>query len=139
MKQEKNERVEVYYERILKLTNNLQYMTINGFLTTIFRSRLQPYLCAIIKGMKKETLQQHKEVVLVCEEGIFEVEAISNLLVPQSNKVVLVQKPYIVTKQIGMYCTNCHRTNHNVETYRVKRKEDPVPVVSEVITQHIKV
>jgi hypothetical protein len=32
--------------------------------------------------MKKETLLQHKETTLVCEEGIYEVEAISNLLVP---------------------------------------------------------
>jgi hypothetical protein len=38
-----------------------------------------------------------------------------------------------------MYCTNCHRTNHNVETYRVKRKEDHVPVVYKVITQQIKI
>jgi hypothetical protein len=29
--------------------------------------------------MKRETLQQHKEVALVCEEGIYEVEVISNL------------------------------------------------------------
>jgi len=38
-----------------------------------------------------------------------------------------------------VYCTNCHKTNHNVETYRVKRKEDLVLVISEVITQQIKV
>jgi hypothetical protein len=38
-----------------------------------------------------------------------------------------------------MYCTNYHRTNHNVETYRVKTKEDHVLIVFEVITQHIKV
>jgi hypothetical protein len=31
----KNERVEVYYERLLKLANNLQYKTTNNFLTTI--------------------------------------------------------------------------------------------------------
>jgi hypothetical protein len=30
-------------------------------------------------------------------------------------------------------------TNHNVETCRVKRKEDDVPTISEVITQQIKV
>jgi len=34
-----------------------------------------------------------------------------------------------------MYYTNCHRTNHNVETCKVKRKEDLVYVVSEVIIQ----
>jgi hypothetical protein len=31
---------------------------------------------------EERTLQQHKEAYLVCEKGIFEVEAISNLLVP---------------------------------------------------------
>jgi hypothetical protein len=38
-----------------------------------------------------------------------------------------------------MYYINCHRTNHNVETCRVKRKEDHVLVVSEVTIQQIKV
>ncbi len=38
-----------------------------------------------------------------------------------------------------MHCTNCHRKKHNVKTYRFKRKEDLVPVISKVIIQHIKV
>jgi hypothetical protein len=38
-----------------------------------------------------------------------------------------------------MYCTNCHKINHNVETCRIKRKEDPIPTISDVITQQIKV
>ncbi len=38
-----------------------------------------------------------------------------------------------------MYCTNCHKINHNVETCRIKRKEDHVPAVYEVDTQQIKV
>jgi hypothetical protein len=38
-----------------------------------------------------------------------------------------------------MYCANCHRTNHNVENYRLKRKEDLVPVKFKVTTQQIKV
>jgi hypothetical protein len=38
-----------------------------------------------------------------------------------------------------MYCTNCHKTNYNVENYRIKRKEDHVPIVYEVTTQHIKI
>jgi hypothetical protein len=33
-----------------------------------------------------------------------------------------------------MYYTNCHRTNHNVETYRVEKKEDLNHAVSKVIT-----
>jgi len=38
-----------------------------------------------------------------------------------------------------MYCTLCHMTNHNVETYKIKRKEDHVHVVSEVTIHQIKV
>jgi hypothetical protein len=38
-----------------------------------------------------------------------------------------------------MYCTNCCKTNHNVETYTIKRKDDHVHVISKVIIQHIKV
>jgi ribosomal protein L44E len=34
-----------------------------------------------------------------------------------------------------MYCTNCHKTNHNVETYRVKRKEDLILAIFEVTIQ----
>ncbi len=85
--------------------------------------------------MKKETLQQHKETTLVCEEGIFEVEAISNMLAPQSSKIILAQKPQTIPKKAKMYCTNYHMTDHNVETYRVKRKEDYVPTIFKVIIQ----
>jgi hypothetical protein len=56
MKQEKNERVEVYYERLLKLANNLQHRTIDSFLNIVFRSKLQSYLCVATIGMKKKTL-----------------------------------------------------------------------------------
>jgi ribosomal protein L44E len=45
------------------------------------------------------------------------------------------QKPQTVPKKIGMYCTNCHTKNHNIETCRIKRKEDLVPIVFEVTTR----
>ncbi len=83
--------------------------------------------------MKKKTLQQHKEITLVCEEGIFEVKAISNILVPQSSKIISAQKPQTILEKIGMYCTNYHKTNHDVETYRIKKKENHVPTIFEVI------
>jgi hypothetical protein len=70
MKHEKNERMEICYERLLKLANNLQRMTINNFLTIVFIFGLQPYLHVATIGMKRKTLQQHKEATLVCEEGI---------------------------------------------------------------------
>jgi hypothetical protein len=43
--------------------------------------------------MKKETLQHHKKVALVCEERIFEVKVICDLSIPQSSKTLLAQKP----------------------------------------------
>jgi hypothetical protein len=81
----------------------------------------------------------HKEGTLVCEEGVFEVEAISNMSIPHNNKIILVQKPQTITKKIGIYCTNCRRTNHNVETCKIKRKEKFIHIVSNVTTQQIKI
>ncbi len=37
LKRKSIERVEVYYERLLKLTNSLQMLTINNFLTIVFQ------------------------------------------------------------------------------------------------------
>jgi hypothetical protein len=61
MKQKKNERVKVYYERLLKSANSLQHKTTNNLLTIVFRFGLQPYLRVAIIGMKKETQQHNKE------------------------------------------------------------------------------
>jgi hypothetical protein len=51
--EEKNEIVEVYYERLLKLANSLQHNTIDSFLTIVFKSGLQPYLRVATAGMKR--------------------------------------------------------------------------------------
>jgi uncharacterized membrane protein len=59
---------------------------------------------------------------LVYEEGIFEVEAISRLLVPYISKTTIVHKPQIVLKIIRMYYINYHMTNHNITTKGV-----PIP------------
>ncbi len=50
------ERVEVYYERLLKLTNHLQVKTTYVFLTIVFKAGLLPYLRLSTIGMKKYTL-----------------------------------------------------------------------------------
>ncbi len=82
MKHEKNETVEVYYEILLKLANSFQQKTTHSFLITVFISGLQPYLHVATTSMKKFFLEQYEDATLVCEEGIFYVEATSNLLVP---------------------------------------------------------
>jgi len=92
MKREKNERVEAYYEILLKFANSLQHKITNSFLIIVFKYKLQPYMCVATVGMKRKTLQQYKEVALVCEEGISKAKAISNLLVPQNIKTILAQE-----------------------------------------------
>ncbi len=74
--------MEVYYEILLKLVNSLKHKTTHNFLTIVFKYGLQPYQHVATTSMKKKTLEEQKELALVCEEGIFKVEAINNLLVP---------------------------------------------------------
>ncbi len=40
MKHEKNERVEIYYERLLKFASSLQHKTTYNFLIIVFISKL---------------------------------------------------------------------------------------------------
>jgi hypothetical protein len=44
-------------------------------------------MCVATTNMKRKTLKQHKEEILVYEKGIFEVEVINNLLIPQSKTI----------------------------------------------------
>jgi hypothetical protein len=53
MKQEKKERIEIYYDILFKLANSLQHGTINSFLTIVFKSWLQPYLHVSTTSMKR--------------------------------------------------------------------------------------
>jgi hypothetical protein len=70
MKQEETESVEVYYEWIQKLAHGLQVPTTKKNLTIMFRTCLQSYLRIVTTRMKWSTLQQRKEVAMLCEEGM---------------------------------------------------------------------
>jgi hypothetical protein len=61
LKQGGDEKVEIYYERTLKLTICFQHQINNSLLTIFFQTCLQPYLRIAIAGMKKVTLFEHKE------------------------------------------------------------------------------
>jgi hypothetical protein len=63
------ERVEVYYEHLLKLINCLHVKATYVFLTIIFKASLLSCLRLAIACMKRNTLIEHKEVVVVCEEN----------------------------------------------------------------------
>jgi hypothetical protein len=48
-------------------------------LISVFRTNLQSYFKIATLGMKQSTLQQHKEVVMLCEKGMTTAEARSAL------------------------------------------------------------
>jgi hypothetical protein len=48
----------------------------------MFKVCLQSYFRITTMGMKQSTLKQHKEVAMLCEEGMITVETRSALLVP---------------------------------------------------------
>jgi hypothetical protein len=74
--------------------------------------------------MKRSTLQQHKEVTMLCEEVMTIVEARSALLIPQSIKYVVPTKTQNNTGKIDKHYTNCRMTNHNVKICKKKEKID---------------
>ncbi len=86
MKQEEIERVEVYYEWMQKLIHGIQVPTIDSFLTIVFKAGLQSYFGIATTGMKRSTLQQHKEVAMLCENGMTTAETRSALSIPQNTK-----------------------------------------------------
>ncbi len=53
----------------MKSANYLQVRATDVFFTIIFRASLLPYLRLATTSMKRNTLIEHKEVVVVCEEN----------------------------------------------------------------------
>jgi hypothetical protein len=72
IKQKNDEKVEVYYEQILRLANCLQHKMDNNLLTTFFRVGLVPYLQIATIGMKRDTLFEDKKSMVTYEEMMTE-------------------------------------------------------------------
>ncbi len=78
--------MEVYYEHILKLANRLQHQANDNLLTIFFRKGLQPYLWIAIGGMTRDTLFEHNETIVTCEESIGNTNEYQNLLEPPTKQ-----------------------------------------------------
>jgi hypothetical protein len=122
--------VKVYYECLLKLVNSLQVRTIDVFFTIVFKVGLLPYLRLIITSMKRNTLINHKEAIVICEEsGHVSLSYNVLLTTPQANIVVKLVIPTVTSKST-LTCINCGKTSHLVETcHTMKRKVLVVPIV----------
>ncbi len=115
IQQQNVKRVEVHYECLLKLTNCLQVRTIDLFPTTIFKIGLLPYFI-LTTSMKWNTLIEHQEVVIVCEEnGPISLNFNVSLTTPKVNVVVKPIVPIVIAKSTWSY-TNCDKTCHILET-----------------------
>ncbi len=116
------ERVEVYYECLLKLTNYVKVRSTNVFLTVVIKASLLPYLRLTTTSMERNTLIEHKEAIIVCEEsGLVSMSYNVLLTTPKANVGV---KPLIlaITTKSTLTCTNCGNISHSMETCHNKKK-----------------
>ncbi len=81
----------MYYTCTLKLVNCLQQKASDILLTTFFRVGLLPYLWVLTIRMKKDTLFQHKEATIICEENLGDV-FYRKLLEPLTKKIKLIEQ-----------------------------------------------
>jgi len=70
---------------LVEIVNCLQVKTIDVFLTIVFRIGLLPYL-GLTTGMKQDTLIEHKEVVVVCDQESEHVNLSYNVLTTNHTK-----------------------------------------------------
>jgi hypothetical protein len=61
--------MEKYYEWILHLQLDYILKTIDMYLTIVFYVQLFPYLKLTTINMKRDTLIEHKEATLICENN----------------------------------------------------------------------
>jgi hypothetical protein len=115
--------LEVYYEHLLKPADYLQVKATYVFLTTIFRVGLLPYLKLTTIGMRRNTLIEHKEVAIVCEEsGHVSLSYNVLLTTPEPNVIIKPIIPIVIVKST-LTCIDCGKTDHLVETCHNKKKK----------------
>jgi hypothetical protein len=69
-----------------------------------------------------QIILQHKEVALLCKEGMTPTKAQNALLILQVNKTLTTPKPHMEPRNISKHCINYGRDNHNIETCKVKKR-----------------
>jgi hypothetical protein len=94
----------------------------NVFLTINFRVSSLPYLRLATTIMKIDTLIEHKEAVIICEEN-GPISLNYNVLLPTLEaNIVIKQVVFTVKTKSTLTCTNCGKTCHTLETCH-NRKE----------------
>jgi hypothetical protein len=107
----------------LKLTNCLHVKATNVFLTIVFKAYLLFYLKLATANMKKNTLIEYKEAVVVCEESGFISLSYNILLNTLEANAIVKHVVLIVIIKSTLTCTNCGKTSHSMETCHNRKIE----------------
>jgi hypothetical protein len=86
--------------------------------------------------MKRNTLIEHKEVVVVCEENAPISLSYNVLLTTLEVNAIVKLVVLVVTAKSALTCTNCGKIRHSVETYHKRKKE--ILVVPTTIVKFMK-
>jgi hypothetical protein len=109
--------VEVYDECLLKLAKCLHVITTNVFITIFFKAILLPYLRLTTADMRRNTLIEHKEVVVVCEESGPISLNYNVLLTTPETKTIVKHVIHVVITISALACTNYGKISHSIKTY----------------------
>jgi hypothetical protein len=76
--------------------------------------------------MKRDTLIEHKDIVVVCEED-GPISLSSNVLLTtlEANIVVKLAIPIVIAKST-LTCTNCSKIGHTLETCHNRKRNVPI-------------
>lgn len=99
-----HEKLEVYYECVFKLANNLQDKVKDSLLVTFFLVGLQPYLRVGMALANCDNLFQQKKVDVQCEKNMGNVKDDWKILEPP-NKLEKGNKFFFI-------CGHYHKPNH---------------------------
>jgi len=73
--------------------------------------------------MRKNTLIEHKEITIICEEnGLGSLSYNVLLTTLEANIVVKPIIPIVIAKST-LTCTNCGKIGHLIETYHNRKRE----------------
>jgi hypothetical protein len=106
----------------LKLTNCLQVRVTDVFVTIVFRASLSPYLRLTTIGMKINTLIEHKETIVVCEENRFVSMSYNVLLTTPEVNVRVKLVIHVVIAKSALTTTDYGKTDHSMETCHNKKR-----------------
>jgi hypothetical protein len=78
--------------------------------------------------MRKNTLIEHKEAIVVCEESGHVSMNYNALLTTLQVNAIVKHVVHVVTTKSTLTCTNCGKIGHSMETYHNRKRK--VPIVS---------